>query len=134
LAKKHKNDKRLDHVAADSAEAEKKRNKAYDKEIARLQVEIACLQSWVQVSGARIVIIFEGRDAAGKGGVVKRFVERVSQRVFRVAALPAPRDREKSQMYFHRYMAQTASGRRGRDFRSLLVQPHRRGAAVGLHL
>ncbi len=106
MAKKHKNDKHLDDVAADSAEAKKARNKAYEKEIARLQVEIAYLQSWVQASGARIVIIFEGRDAAGKGGVIKRLVERVSPRVFRVVALPAPSDREKSQMYFQRYMAQ----------------------------
>ena len=106
MAKKHKYDKHLDDVAADSAEAKKARNKAYEKEIARLQVEIAYLQSWVQASGARIVIIFEGRDAAGKGGVIKRLVERVSPRVFRVVALPAPSDREKSQMYFQRYMAQ----------------------------
>ena len=106
MAKKHKNDKHLDDVAADSAEAKKARNKAYEKEIARLQVEIAYLQSWVQASGARIVIIFEGRDAAGKGGIIKRLVERVSPRVFRVVALPAPSDREKSQMYFQRYMAQ----------------------------
>lgn len=106
MAKKHKNDNHLDDVAADSAEVKKERNKAYEKEIARLQVEIAYLQSWVQASGARIVIIFEGRDAAGKGGVIKRFVERVSPRVFRVVALPAPSDREKSQMYFQRYMAQ----------------------------
>ncbi|WP_028747130.1 polyphosphate kinase 2 [Rhizobium mesoamericanum] len=106
MAKKHKNDKHLDDVATDSAEAKKERKKAYEKEIARLQVEIAYLQSWVQASGARIVIIFEGRDAAGKGGVIKRLVERVSPRVFRVVALPAPSDREKSQMYFQRYMAQ----------------------------
>jgi polyphosphate kinase 2 len=106
LAKKHKYDKHLDDVAADSAEAKKARNKAYENEIARLQVEIAYLQSWVQTSGARIVIIFEGRDAAGKGGVIKRLVERVSPRVFRLVALPAPSDREKSQMYFQRYMAQ----------------------------
>ncbi|MGO7448233.1 polyphosphate kinase 2 [Rhizobium ruizarguesonis] len=106
MAKKHKNGKHLDGVAADAAEAKKERNKTYEKAIARLQVEIAFLQSWVQASGARIVIIFEGRDAAGKGGVIKRFVERVSPRVIRVVALPAPSDREKSQMYFQRYMAQ----------------------------
>ena len=106
MAKKHKYDTHLDDVAANSAEAKKARNKAYEKEIARLQVEIAYLQSWVQASGARIVIIFEGRDAAGKGGIIKRLVERVSPRVFRVVALPAPSDREKSQMYFQRYMAQ----------------------------
>lgn len=83
----------------------KARNKAYEREIARLQVEIAHLQAWVKETGARIVIIFEGRDAAGKGGVIKRLVERVSPRVFRVVALPAPSDREKSQMYFQRYLA-----------------------------
>ncbi|NRQ12838.1 polyphosphate kinase 2 [Ensifer sesbaniae] len=106
MAKKHKNDNHPGDVAAGSAEAKKERKRAYEKEIARLQVEIAYLQSWVQASGARIVIIFEGRDAAGKGGVIRRFVERVSPRVFRVVALPAPSDREKSQMYFQRYMAQ----------------------------
>lgn len=81
------------------------RTKLYEKELARLQVEVACLQEWVKASGARIVIIFEGRDAAGKGGIIRRLVERVSPRVFRVVALPAPTEREKSQMYFQRYMA-----------------------------
>ena len=70
-----------------------------------LQVEIAHLQAWVKASGARIVIIFEGRDAAGKGGVIKRLTERVSPRVFRVMALPAPTEREKTQMYIQRYIA-----------------------------
>ena len=88
------------------AEAKKARNKAYERELARLQVEIAHLQAWVKASGARIVIIFEGRDAAGKGGVIKRLTERVSPRVFRVVALPAPTDREKTQMYMQRYIAQ----------------------------
>jgi polyphosphate kinase 2 len=87
----------------------KERNRAYEKELARLQVEIAHLQGWVKASGARIVIIFEGRDAAGKGGIIRRLVERVSPRVFRVVALPAPTDREKSQMYFQRYMAHLPS-------------------------
>ena len=87
-------------------EARKARNRAYEKEIARLQVEIAHLQAWVKASGARIVIIFEGRDAAGKGGVIKRLTERVSPRVFRVVALPAPTEREKTQMYIQRYLAQ----------------------------
>jgi polyphosphate kinase len=86
-------------------EARKARNRAYEKEIARLQVEIAHLQAWVKASGARIVIIFEGRDAAGKGGVIKRLTERVSPRVFRVTALPAPTEREKTQMYIQRYLA-----------------------------
>ena len=86
--------------------AKKERNRAYEKELARLQVEVAHLQAWVKASGARIVIIFEGRDAAGKGGVIRRLTERVSPRVFRVVALPAPSDREKTQIYFQRYMAQ----------------------------
>ncbi|WP_429819790.1 polyphosphate kinase 2 [Ensifer sp. B1-9] len=76
----------------------------YGKELRRLQVEIAHLQAWVKKSQARIVIIFEGRDAAGKGGVIKRITERVSPRVFRVVALPAPTDREKSQIYMQRYI------------------------------
>ncbi|ODR92014.1 polyphosphate kinase 2 [Sinorhizobium alkalisoli] len=77
----------------------------YAKDLARLQVEIAHLQAWVKKSGARIVVIFEGRDAAGKGGVIKRITERVSPRVFRIVALPAPTDREKSQIYMQRYVA-----------------------------
>jgi polyphosphate kinase 2 len=76
----------------------------YGKELRRLQMEIAHLQAWVKKSKARVVIIFEGRDAAGKGGVIKRITERVSPRVFRVVALPAPTDREKSQIYMQRYI------------------------------
>ena len=79
--------------------------KKYAKELDRLQVELSHLQAWVKKSGARIVIIFEGRDAAGKGGVIKRLTERVSPRVFRVVALPAPTDREKTQIYMQRYIA-----------------------------
>ena len=88
------------------AAARKARNKAYETELARLQVEIAHLQAWVKASGARIVIIFEGRDAAGKGGMIKRLTERVSPRVFRVVALPAPSDRQKTQIYMQRYIEQ----------------------------
>ncbi|MCF3933758.1 polyphosphate kinase 2 [Acuticoccus sp. M5D2P5] len=84
--------------------SKKERNKAYARELERLQVEIAYLQAWVTATGARVVILFEGRDAAGKGGIIKRLVERVSPRVFRVVALPAPSDREKSQLYFQRYI------------------------------
>ncbi|EJC81081.1 polyphosphate kinase 2, PA0141 family [Rhizobium leguminosarum bv. trifolii WSM2297] len=83
----------------------KKRSWDYEKEILRLQVELAHLQAWVKKSGARIVIVFEGRDAAGKGGMIKRITEKVSPRVFRVIALPAPTDREKSQIYMQRYIA-----------------------------
>ena len=82
----------------------------YDKELRRLQVELAHLQAWVKKSGARIVIIFEGRDAAGKGGMIKRITEKVSPRVFRVVALPAPTDREKSQIYMQRYIAHLPAG------------------------
>ncbi|AYG61921.1 polyphosphate kinase 2 [Rhizobium jaguaris] len=91
--------------AAGSRDSKKKKNKNYEKEIGKLQVELAHLQAWVKSSGARIVIIFEGRDAAGKGGMIKRITERVSPRVFRVVALPAPNDREKSQIYMQRYIA-----------------------------
>ena len=73
--------------------------KTFDKEIKRLQVELCALQDWVVREGARIVVVFEGRDAAGKGGVIKRITERVSPRVFRVVALPTPTERQKSQMY-----------------------------------
>lgn len=83
----------------------KKKSWDYEKEIGRLQVELAHLQAWVKKSGARVVIVFEGRDAAGKGGMIKRITERVSPRVFRVIALPAPTDREKSQIYMQRYIA-----------------------------
>lgn len=85
----------------------KKEKKAwnYDEELKRLQVELAHLQAWVKDSGMRVVIIFEGRDAAGKGGVIKRILEKVSPRVFRIVALPAPTEREKSQIYMQRYIA-----------------------------
>jgi polyphosphate kinase 2 len=84
---------------------EKSKSWNYDKEIRKLQVELAHLQSWVKKSGVRIVIVFEGRDAAGKGGMIKRITEKVSPRVFRVSALPAPTEREKSQIYMQRYIA-----------------------------
>jgi len=84
--------------------------KHYEKELARLQVELAHLQSWVVKTGARIVVVFEGRDAAGKGGMIKRITERVSPRVFRVVALPAPSDRQKTQLYMQRYVEQLPAG------------------------
>jgi polyphosphate kinase 2 len=79
--------------------------KEYEKELRRLQVELCRLQDWVRHEGLRIVLIFEGRDGAGKGGTIKAITERVSPRVFRVVALPAPSDREKTQMYLQRYLA-----------------------------
>jgi polyphosphate kinase len=80
-------------------------NKEYAKEMRKLQVELCKLQDWVKHKSLRIIIIFEGRDGAGKGGAIKAITERVSPRVFRVVALPAPSDREKSQMYMQRYMS-----------------------------
>jgi polyphosphate kinase 2 len=78
--------------------------KAYEKELRKLQVELCHLQDWVKDKGARAIILFEGRDAAGKGGTIKALTERVSPRVFRVAALPAPSDRQKTQMFMQRYV------------------------------
>jgi polyphosphate kinase len=95
-----------DHEVPEAAEVEAGSSSGYRKELARLQEELAHLQAWVRHHGARIVVIFEGRDAAGKGGLIKRITERVSPRVFRVVALPAPTDREKSQIYMQRYIAQ----------------------------
>jgi polyphosphate kinase len=78
--------------------------KDFDKEMEKLQVELVKMQEWVKATGAKVCVLFEGRDTAGKGGVIKRITERVSPRVFRVVALGTPTDREKSQMYFQRYM------------------------------
>jgi polyphosphate kinase len=80
------------------------KRKQYEKELQKLQVELCYLQDWVKATGARIIILFEGRDAAGKGGMIKAIAERVSPRVFRLVALPAPSDREKTQMYMQRYV------------------------------
>jgi polyphosphate kinase 2 len=78
-------------------------NKEYEQELRRLQAELCKLQDWVKHTGARVIVVFEGRDAAGKGGTIRAITERVSPRVFRLVALPAPSDREKSQMYIQRY-------------------------------
>jgi polyphosphate kinase 2 len=86
------------------APGEKLTAKVYDKELKKLHVELVKLQEWVIHKGLKVCIVFEGRDGAGKGGTIKAITERVSPRVFRVIALPAPSDREKSQMYFQRYM------------------------------
>jgi len=81
------------------------KNKEYAKELRKLQVELAHLQRWVKEKGMRVIVVLEGRDGAGKGGTIKAITERVSPRVFRVVALPAPSSREKTQMYMQRYMA-----------------------------
>jgi polyphosphate kinase 2 len=80
------------------------KRKEYEKELRKLQVDLCRLQDWVRETGARVIIIFEGRDAAGKGGTIKALTEKVSPRVFRTIALPAPTEREKSQMYLQRYI------------------------------
>ncbi|HEY6398604.1 MAG TPA: polyphosphate kinase 2 [Solirubrobacteraceae bacterium] len=91
-------------AAADADPAAKLRRKEYEREMQRLHGELVAMQEWVKATGARICIVFEGRDTAGKGGTIKRITERVSPRVFRVVALPAPTEREKSQMYVQRYI------------------------------
>ena len=94
-------------MGKDKAAGEEKglKRKKYEKELRRLQAELCKLQDWVKHKGLRVMIVFEGRDAAGKGGTIRAITERVSPRVFRLVALPAPSDREKSQMYMQRYMA-----------------------------
>jgi polyphosphate kinase len=82
----------------------KLKRKPYEREMRRLHGELVAMQEWVKASGAKICIVFEGRDTAGKGGTIKRITERVSPRVFRVVALPAPTEREQSQMYMQRYV------------------------------
>ena len=83
----------------------KLKRKEYERELRKLQAELCRLQAWVKHKGLRVIVVFEGRDAAGKGGTIRAITERVSPRVFRVVALPAPSDREKSQMYLQRYVA-----------------------------
>jgi len=92
-------------MTADNSNSKKMKRKEYEKDLHKLQVELCRLQDWVKAKGAKIIVVFEGRDAAGKGGTIKAITERVSPRVFRVVALPAPSDREKSQMYIQRYIA-----------------------------
>src|SRR5215468_528734 len=85
---------------------EKMKREEYEKELRKLQVDLCDLQEWVKEEGARVIILFEGRDAAGKGGTIKALTERVSPRVFRTVALPAPSDRQKTQLFLQRYIEQ----------------------------
>jgi len=94
----------------DDTKAEKLKGKDYEKELDRLHVELVKLQRWVVHKGLKVCVVFEGRDTAGKGGTIKAITERVSPRVFRVVALPAPTEREKSQMYIQRYMRHFPAG------------------------
>jgi polyphosphate kinase 2 len=89
---------------SDNSPKGKIKRKQYETELRRLQAELCKLQEWVKYKGLRVILVFEGRDAAGKGGTIKAITERVSPRVFRIVALPAPSDREKSQMYMQRYV------------------------------
>ncbi len=104
----HKGAAAEQHAASEEPAAgptAKMKRKPYEREMRRLHGELVAMQEWVKSSGAKTCIVFEGRDTAGKGGTIKRITERVSPRVFRVVALPAPTDREKSQMYVQRYVS-----------------------------
>lgn len=96
--------KKKTHVVDDVVKNAPLKTKAYEQELRRLHVELVKLQQWVVAKGLKVCIVFEGRDGAGKGGAIKAITERVSPRVFRVVALPVPTDKEKSQLYFQRYV------------------------------
>jgi polyphosphate kinase 2 len=112
-AKHSKKSSKSSGVRDESKNAEKREKlprKEFEGALEKLQEELVTLQRWVQQEGLKVIIVFEGRDAAGKGGVIKRITERVSPRVFRVVALPAPTEREKSQLYMQRYMRHFPAG------------------------
>jgi polyphosphate kinase 2 len=94
-----------DFIAESEGTQPKLKRKEYEKQLRKLQTELCSLQDWVKQQGERIIVVFEGRDAAGKGGTIRAMTERVSPRTFRLVALPAPSDREKTQMYVQRYLA-----------------------------
>ncbi len=100
--KKKKHDVDVRHAAM--------KRKEYEEKLKDLQVELCYLQEWVKATGARIILLFEGRDAAGKGGIIKAITERVSPRVYRVVALPAPSEREKTQLFMQRYIEHFPAG------------------------
>jgi polyphosphate kinase 2 len=97
-------------MAKDDTASSKMKRKDYEKQLRKLQAQLCHLQEWVKENKLRVIIIFEGRDAAGKGGTIKALTEKVSPRVFRVIALPAPSDRQKSQMFMQRYIEQFPAG------------------------
>ena len=101
LKDKRKKDEAIETPAA----SDKLSRKAFEKELAKLQVELTRLQAWVKDKGARVIVVFEGRDTAGKGGVISRITARTSPRVYRHVALPAPSDRQKTQVFMQRYIA-----------------------------
>jgi polyphosphate kinase 2 len=100
----NKNKKKDVHPIYQAEKPKKMKNKEYEKELARLEVELVKLQGWIQAKGLKIVVIFEGRDSAGKGGTIKRITYRLNPRIVRVVATPTPTDKEKSQWYFQRYV------------------------------
>jgi polyphosphate kinase len=100
----------LDDQNSGAADSSKLKGKEYERDLTKLHVELVKLQQWVVHQGIKVCIIFEGRDGAGKGGTIKALTERVSPRVFRVVALPAPTEREKTQMYAQRYIPHLAAG------------------------
>ena len=95
----------------DEKKPKKLKNKFYNKELKRLQIELVKLQEWIKHKGLKVVVLFEGRDAAGKGGVIKRISQRMNPRICRVVALGTPTEREKTQWYFQRYSAHLPGGR-----------------------
>ena len=116
MAKKHDRDRHHEAgessqtAASDAGPEPKMKRKAYEREMRRLHGELVAMQEWVKATGAKICIVFEGRDTAGKGGTIRRITERVSPRVFNVVALSAPTEREKSQMYVQRYVPHFPAG------------------------
>ena len=110
MARGKKNRKDRDSDGKGTGPPEKLSRKEFEAELEKLEVELVKVQLWVQQEKRKIMVVFEGRDAAGKGGVIKRITERVSPRVFRVVALPAPTEREKTQMYMERYIAHFPAG------------------------
>ena len=103
--KKNKKDKAADRTQNENVRTEVKRisNKVYVKELSKLQIELVKLQEWIKKKGLKVVVIFEGRDAAGKGGVIKRITQSLNPRICRVVALGTPTEREKTQWYFQRF-------------------------------
>lgn len=99
------NENTLNHSDLHQLEKDKLNNKFYEKELTKLQIELVKLQEWIKNEGLKVVVIFEGRDAAGKGGVIKRITQRLNPRICRVVALATPTEREKTQWYFQRYVA-----------------------------
>ena len=134
MAKKHKKEAPRDAGVGDDESGGPLKRKEYERELRKLHVELVKLQEWVKHTGLKVCIVFEGRDGAGKGGTIKAITERVSPRVFRVVALPAPTEREKTQLYIQRYMPPPARGGRNHDLRPQLVQPRRGRARDGLLL